>query len=199
MAKKHFYAIKNTGEIYRSWAECQTALKKVKAPVFKGFATEAEAKAFLAGKSPTASLPSESIFVDGSFNADKAIVGGAFVLVKDDKSVHEQTIRDDKHTEILRLRNVGGELLATIYALKYALSLGMREVTICHDYQGIASWADGSWQAKQDITKRYAAFVEQVIKKEGLQVQFQKISAHTGVKFNERADQLAKQAAEITS
>lgn len=110
MAKKHFYAIKNTGEIYRSWAECQTALKKVKAPVFKGFATEAEAKAFLAGKSPTASLPSESIFVDGSFNADKAIVGGAFVLVKDDKSVHEQTIRDDKHTEILRLRNVGGEL-----------------------------------------------------------------------------------------
>ena len=199
MAKKHFYAIKNTGEIYRSWAECQTALKKVKAPVFKGFATESEAKAFLAGKSPTASLPSESIFVDGSFNADKAIVGGAFVLVKDDKSVHEQTIRDDKHTEILRLRNVGGELLATIYALKYALSLGMREVTICHDYQGIASWADGSWQAKQDITKRYAAFVEQIIKKEGLQVQFQKISAHTGVKFNERADQLAKQAAEITS
>lgn len=165
MAKKHFYAIKNTGEIYRSWAECQTALKKVKAPVFKGFATESEAKAFLAGKSPTASLPSESIFVDGSFNADKAIVGGAFVLVKDDKSVHEQTIRDDKHTEILRLRNVGGELLATIYALKYALSLGMKEVTICHDYQGIASWADGSWQAKQDITKRYAAFVEQVIKK----------------------------------
>ncbi len=188
MAKKHFYAIKNTGEIYRSWAECQTALKKVKAPVFKGFATEAEAKAFLAGKSPTASLPSESIFVEG-----------AFVLVKDDKSVHEQTIRDDKHTEILRLRNVGGELLATIYALKYALSLGMKEVTICHDYQGIASWADGSWQAKQDITKRYAAFVEQIIKKEGLQVQFQKISAHTGVKFNERADQLAKQAAEITS
>ncbi|HBV47580.1 MAG TPA: ribonuclease HI, partial [Lactobacillus sp.] len=52
---------------------------------------------------------------------------------------------------------------------------------------------------KQDITKRYAAFVEQIIKKEGLQVQFQKISAHTGVKFNERADQLAKQAAEITS
>ncbi|MDE6375931.1 MAG: ribonuclease HI, partial [Ligilactobacillus sp.] len=38
---------------------------------------------------------------------------------------------------------------------------------------------------------------EQVIKKEGLQVHFQKISAHTGVKFNERADQLAKQAAGI--
>lgn len=195
MAKKNFYAIKNTGEIYTSWPECQTDLKQVKSPVFKGFATKEEALAFINDQEDDL-LPRESIFVDGSFNAKKQLVGGSFVVVKDNQSIHEHKFcnADD---EIIALHNVGGELLATGYALQYAVKSGMEEVTICHDYQGIASWADGSWQAKKDVTKRYANFVKKLVKENDLTVKFKKISAHTGVKFNERADQLAKEACGI--
>lgn len=191
MAKKHFYAIKNTGEIYTSWLECQEALKQVKAPVFKGFATKEEALGFLSGESDI-SLEN-SIFVDGSFNELDKVIGGAFVVIEDNKIVYEQKIRDDKHEELLKMRNVGGELLATTYAIKYALAKNKKQLTVCHDYQGIASWADGSWQAKQDITKRYRDFVKEA-QKDGLELSFKKISAHTGVTFNERADELAKEA-----
>ena len=56
MAKK-YYAVKNgkSGDnIYQSWAECEAQVKGAPGVVFKGFATRAEAEAFLrrAGESP---------------------------------------------------------------------------------------------------------------------------------------------------
>lgn len=193
MAKKNFYALKNTGQIYTSWPECQEALRHVKNPVFKGFATKKEAQAFLLGNEEQL-MPKESLFVDGSFDKEHQVVGGAFLHVKDDQIIFEQKLKDDQHLELLKLRNVGGELLATIYALKYAQAKGLTEVVICHDYQGIASWADGSWQAKTPLTKRYVAFIQKFKAETNAELKFYKISAHTGVKFNERADQLAKEA-----
>lgn len=193
MAKKNFYALKNTGRIYTSWSECQQALKQVKNPVFKGFVTKEEAEAFLLGETEQ-KLPRESIFVDGSFAKDQQVIGGAFIHVKDGQIIFEQKVRDDHHMELIKLRNVGGELLATIYALKYAQAKKMVEIVICHDYQGIASWADGSWQAKTPVTKRYVAFVQKFKTETQAELKFYKVAAHTGIKFNERADQLAKEA-----
>lgn len=193
MAKKNFYALKNTGRIYTSWAECQQALKQVTNPVFKGFVTKEEAEAFLLGETEQ-KLPKESIFVDGSFGKEQQVVGGAFIHVKNEQIIFEQKVRDDRHLELIKLQNVGGELLATIYALKYAQAKGMTEVVICHDYQGIASWADGSWQAKTPVTKRYVAFVQKFKAETQAKLKFYKVAAHTGIRFNERADQLAKEA-----
>ena len=53
-------------------------------------------------------------------------------------------------------------------------------------------WATGGWRAKNDLTQKYAEFM----KNHGrvMDISFKKIAAHTGDKYNEEADQLAKAA-----
>lgn len=54
MGKKNFYAVKagRTPGIYPSWAECEAQVKGHAGAMFKGFATRAEAEAFLGGAAP---------------------------------------------------------------------------------------------------------------------------------------------------
>ena len=51
-------------------------------------------------------------------------------------------------------------------------------------------WAKGEWQAKSNIAKRYVAAAKPYLHR----VSFEKVAAHTGVKWNELVDQLAKDA-----
>ena len=50
----------------------------------------------------------------------------------------------------------------------------------------------GGWKTNNDLTKKYAAFMKASGKR--IQITFQKIAAHTGDKYNEEADKLAKAA-----
>ena len=67
-----------------------------------------------------------------------------------------------------------------------------RTGTICHDYEGIARWARGEWKAKSSIAQQYVRACQPYLKR----VTFEKVAAHTGVKWNELADELAKGAIE---
>lgn len=61
-----------------------------------------------------------------------------------------------------------------------------------YDYLGIEKWSTGEWKAKKDLTKDYAAFMQKYMKI--INIEFEKVKAHTGVEFNEEADRLAKMA-----
>ena len=50
MAKNYFYAIKNTKEIFESWAECEPHVKGVKGVQYRKFKTVEEANAFINGE-----------------------------------------------------------------------------------------------------------------------------------------------------
>ena len=58
------------------------------------------------------------------------------------------------------------------------------------------NWADGSWEAKKDLTKAYVAFLEDRRKKIG--IAFIKVDAHTGIEYNERVDRIAKASLEVS-
>ena len=66
------------------------------------------------------------------------------------------------------------------------------ELAIYHDYQGIASWCTREWQAKKQGTIDYRNFYDLASAK--VAIRFCKVKGHTGVTYNEKADQLAKQA-----
>jgi ribonuclease HI len=109
------------------------------------------------------------------------------VLLKGDEVVREWSGHvPDEHTQ--GTRQVAGELFAVGIALKWCQANGIDEVHVYFDYQGIESWATGKWKAKQDLTQRYQAFVRSC----GIRLHWHKVAAHTGVKWNERADYLAK-------
>ncbi len=128
-----------------------------------------------------------SIYVDGSFI--NGVCGYGAVIVRNNVITEKLSgsLNDKKHTAI---RQVAGELEAVKVAVKWCLSQSISEIDIYYDYKGIECWVTGEWKAKNPITQEYSAFVKQ----SGLKIKWHKVAAHTGDKWNEEADKLAKSA-----
>ena len=76
--------------------------------------------------------------------------------------------------------------------MRYAVENGIERIVIYHDYEGIAKWCNGAWRANKEGTKAYRAYYDQV--KDKLKIQFIKVKGHSGDKYNDMADRLAKKA-----
>lgn len=187
MPKQKFYAIKspNESKIVLTWAECEKLTHGIKGVLFKSFGTKAEAEAWISGME--APVPEGlRVFVDGSFSPDFPYSGWAFVVTENDREIARGSGLTAFEAES---RNIDGEVMASYQAMRW-LDANDRTGVICHDYEGIARWAKGEWQAKSGIAKRYVAAVKPYLHR----VSFEKVAAHTGVKWNELVDQLAKDA-----
>lgn len=187
MPKQKFYAIKspNESKIVMTWAECEKLTHGVKGVLFKSFGSRAEAEAWISGME--ASVPEGlRVFVDGSFSPDFPKSGWAFVVTENDKEIARGSGITAFDAES---RNIDGEVMASFQAMRW-LDSNDKTGTICHDYEGIARWAKGEWQAKSNIAKRYVAAAQPYLHR----VSFEKVEAHTGVKWNELVDKLAKEA-----
>jgi Ribonuclease HI len=189
MPKVKFYAIKapEKSQIVTSWAECESLTHGIKGVLFKSFATKAEAEAWIAGIE--APVPAGiRVFVDGSFSPTFAPAGWAYVVVDGDKEL----ARGSGITAFpAESRNIDGEVMASYQAMRW-LDANDKKGVICHDYEGIARWAKGEWQAKSNVAQQYVKAVKPYLHR----VQFEKVAAHTGVKWNELVDKLAKEAIE---
>ena len=187
MPKQKFYAIKspNESKIVMTWAECEKLTHGVKGVLFKSFGSRAEAEAWISGME--APVPEGlRVFVDGSFSPGFAKSGWAFVVTENDKEIARGSGITAFDAES---RNIDGEVMASFQAMRW-LDSNDKTGTICHDYEGIARWAKGEWQAKSNIAKRYVAAAQPYLHR----VSFEKVEAHTGVKWNELVDKLAKEA-----
>lgn len=132
-------------------------------------------------------------FVDGSFNPKNMTYGyGGFLYDQKGKKHVIQGHGDDP--EWSRMRNVAGEIMGVIEAVKLAKELKMKQITIFYDYEGIEKWITGKWRRKKPQTKAYADFIWSMMNS-GLNIFFSHVKAHSGIAENEEADQLAKLAA----
>lgn len=93
------------------------------------------------------------------------------------------------------MRNVSGEILGSLRAMKYAKENNYNEITIYYDYEGIEKWANGLWKANKEGTIKYQQMVKEYRK--NLKINFVKVLAHSGNYYNDRADMLAKKAVGI--
>ena len=187
MPKQKYYAIKtpNESKIVMTWAECEKLTHGVKGVLFKSFGSRAEAEAWISGME--APVPDGiRVFVDGSFSPDFPKSGWAFVVTENDKEIARGSGITAFDAES---RNIDGEVMASFQAMRW-LDANDKSGVICHDYEGIARWAKGEWQAKSNIAKRYVAAAQPYLHR----VSFEKVEAHTGVKWNELVDKLAKEA-----
>ena len=187
MPKQKFYAIKtpNESKIVMTWAECEKLTHGIKGVLFKSFGSRAEAEAWISGMD--APVPDGlRVFVDGSFSPGFPKSGWAFVVTENDVEIARGSGITAFDAES---RNIDGEVMASYQAMRW-LDANDKTGTICHDYEGIARWAKGEWQAKSNIAKRYVAAAKPFLHR----VSFEKVEAHTGVKWNELVDKLAKDA-----
>lgn len=195
MAKK-YYAVKagrNTG-IFETWDEAKEEVHGFKNAIYKSFKTMEEAENYMMGDDFEANQDLDGkllAYVDGSFSNILKKYSAAAVFVIDGEIIHKESMAyDDK--EHLAIRNVAGEIKASMMAINYAIENNYKEIDIFYDYEGIRSWAMGYWKTNKDETKAYKKFFDE--KKEKIFINFHKVEAHTGDKFNEMVDSLAKEA-----
>lgn len=197
MAKK-FYAVKvgKTPGIYETWPDCQNQINGYSGAVYKGFATKEEAAAFISGESATPKTPEEIeetqavAYVDGSYDVAANTFSYGMVLFHNQKEYHFSEKYTD--TELAQMHNVAGEIKGSEAAIRYCLEHHIKSITIYHDYEGIAKWCNGEWQAKKQGTIAYANFYKEASAK--VEIRFVKVKGHSGDKYNDLADQLAKEA-----
>ena len=197
-------------KIYTSWDECKKEVIGFKGAIYKSFTTEKEAKEFISLNSQGRKLEniqdeeSESglfIYVDGSFTVDKGNFSYGLVAVNDGKIIYEDNnmVIVEKWPGILvHADKNSGEPTLTDYVLSYLKGKGdyvpenYKEVTIAYDYQGIESWALGTWKRNNKITSEYNEYMQNKMKE--INIIFKKIKGHSGHKYNDLADKLAKEA-----
>ena len=131
-------------------------------------------------------------FIDGSFNPATKIYGcGGFLIDQIGKKHIIQANGNDP--AMAKMRNVAGEILGAMKAVELAQELGMKKLTIFHDYEGVAAWPLGKWKCKKQETRKYAMAIWAAMEL-GLKIYFSHVKGHSGIDGNEEADQLAKLA-----
>jgi len=208
MAKK-YYAVRNgrANGVFFSWEECKAQVDGVSAAEYKSFTSIKDAEDFVMGKEQTADKPRLSrkaadttppphkdgvaiAYVDGSYNpATKEFSCGGMLFYNHEKVLFSKKYNDP---EMCDMRNVAGEIMGATSAIAYCLDKKIPEVEIFYDYEGIAKWATGMWKANKVGTKAYVDFCRQA--RENVKITFVKVKGHSGDKYNDEADILAKKA-----
>lgn len=128
-------------------------------------------------------------YVDGSYeNSIKKYAFGC-VFLAPDGHIYTQYGNGDRE-QSLQHRNVTGEMLGAMYAVKTAMINGFQGIEIRYDYQGIEKWVTGEWRSKTELTQKYAHAMRDWGR--SIEIRFRKVAAHTNVRYNELADSLAK-------
>lgn len=193
---KKVYAVKvgRKPGIYYTWDECKSEVDGFSGAEYKGFSTKADAEAYLgsAKKSHNQELAHKDVaeaYVDGSYDvANHRYAAGGVIIYNGDEYEFSEAYDGD----CADLRNVAGEIMGARLAIEYCLRNGIKNLVIYHDYMGIGMWGDDRWKANLDMTKEYKDFVRQA--REKMNIRFVKVKAHSGDRYNEIADKLAKSA-----
>ncbi len=127
-----------------------------------------------------------SVYVDGSFMNQR--VGYGAVIIRKNEPVFE--IFGEVKEKILSSRNVVGELEAVKMSLQWLQQKKIKEVAIFYDYEGISKWVTGEWKANLPLTQQYA----QEVRESKVRIHWHKVKSHSGNKWNDRADVLARKA-----
>ena len=204
-----FYGVKvgRKPGVYTTWGQCEKQVRGFKGAIYKKFNSESEAMDFISsttnpnlqmgikGSKPLKQredLKEGEIiaYVDGSYDNSKKKYSYGIVLLSRDSEI---TLHGwDNHPDLVGSRNVAGELLGTVIAIYKAIELGYKKIYVHYDYEGIEKWITGEWKASSVAATTYRDRIN--ITKGHVQIEFIKVAAHTGVIYNEKADELAKLA-----
>lgn len=211
VSKKKFYAVKvgRIPGIYGTWDECKLQVDGYPNSEYKGFARLSEAESFVGTEvlksmklnpdiyahEENASTPLEGgyavkAYVDGSYDVATGNYASGAVILLDGKTVELSKLYTDDAGG--KLRNVAGEIKGAELAIEYCKKQGIDSVVIYHDYLGVGKWADDEWKANLDMTKAYKSYIRECRK--NMRINFVKVKGHSGDKYNDMADALAKAA-----
>lgn len=211
---KKFYAIKEGFDfqnnckvenvILDTWDECVKYVKGAKGAKYKSFTTILEAQEYL---NTGVNMPVKDkdeypkdiplFYVDGSYNDLIEKYSYAFVAVMDGVIIEVKN-GASKDNSFKAIRQIAGELEASIKAIEYSIEKRYKDIIIFHDYVGVCYHATGEWERKEESSKRYYEKFNKLTKENGINVNFVKVNSHTGNLYNEITDEFAKNAINVS-
>ena len=199
------YAVKKGRHpgIYNSWDDCKKQVNGYSGAEFKSFKSLEDAEEYLGINSvmtgevePDMSVITENdtavAYVDGSYNVKTGIYGCGVVIFSNGSSHQYSHAFCD---ELASMRNVAGEIAGAAYAMDYCVHSCIKNLKIYYDYEGIEKWCTGEWMANKEGTRAYKKLYNEASKT--VKISFHKVKGHSGDKYNDLADSLAKQAVGI--
>lgn len=200
MSKKKYYAVKNgkVPGIYDSWTDCQKNINGYSRAVYKSFKTKEEAEEYLEGAEQDDNTTTTNFdgsknyavaYTDGSYDVAENRFSYGVVLFCHNKRVYLS--ERFENSELATMRNVAGEIEGAKAAMRYCFEHEIDQLILFHDYEGISKWCTKEWIAKKNGTIEYVNYYDYISEK--VKVIFKKVKSHSGDKYNEIADKLAKQ------
>ena len=191
-----YYAVKNgrrTG-IFDTWDECKEQVSGYKNAEYKSFKNMSDAKIYMGYDSDMPGYFKKdgvmTAYVDGSYSDSIPAFSYGMVAYFGDEVIRECKMYTDEN--LISMRNVAGEIKGSEAAMQLAVKKGCKELHIYHDYEGIAKWCLGEWRAGKEGTIAYKAYYDSICDK--LNILFHKVTGHSGDRYNDEADRLAKSA-----
>lgn len=204
MANK-YYAVKEgrkTG-IFHTWDACKAQVHGYTGATYKSFKNRQDAEAYLKGETGSGSYEKTShtepvepgpdvavAYVDGSYHPGLHAYSCGAVLFYEGEKIEFSQRYDDP--EMADMRNVAGEIMGAVSVINYCIQNGIKNLVVYHDYEGVAKWANGDWKANKPGTQAYAKTCTEA--REKLALSFVKVKGHSGDRYNDEADILAKKA-----
>ena len=214
LAKKKFYAVRkgHAPGIYTQWfgpAGAQVQVEGFPGAVYRGFATRAEAEAFLAGTSPPAADkrpapkqaevprgPHVTVYTDGGAIGNPGPGGYGVVIIPPEGELRELS------GGFRRTTNNRMELMACIVALEnidgrqpIVLYSDSRYMVDAINKRWVFSWKKKGWKKADGQPAKNTDLWERLLKRlEDLEVSFRWVKGHAGQEWNERCDALAGRA-----
>lgn len=128
-------------------------------------------------------------YVDGSYEHSVRRYAFGCVFILPDDTVYVEN-GSGSNPDTAQLRNVSGEMLGAMFAVRWAIKNGFRGIELRYDYEGIEKWVTGAWKSRTELTRKYAEAMRRWMN--SIQMRFTKVEAHANVYYNELADRLAK-------
>lgn len=181
--------------VYTTWDECKSQVLGFGDAKYKAFDSKEEADKYINEGNEAVQETEVEAYVDGSFSEELGRYAYGCVIIKDGNVIHKMC-GSSADANYIDMRNVAGELEAAIQAVRWAMQNEIKSIRIYHDYQGIASWANGEWKTNKVGTREYATFINKSSSK--IRIEFTKVKGHSGQEYNEMADMLAKEGLKKT-
>jgi viroplasmin and RNaseH domain-containing protein len=202
-----YYVVKNGRKkgIYNSWSECEKQVKGFPNAAYKSFTSFEEASLFYNNsklnvknkldneeKLDLNKLDDDTMvaYIDGSYDSSLNTYSYASIIFLRGEKI--EIYDNGKEEELVSMRNVAGEVTASVETIKYALNKNVKSLYIYYDYNGIEKWFTGEWKSNNPLTQEYSKFASEI--KSKINISFIKVKSHTGDKYNEEVDLLAKKA-----
>ena len=131
-------------------------------------------------------------YVSGCFNDEEKKYGYAGVIYQNGGKYKIQGNGND--INLAKRQAVAGQILASQETVKKAIELGIKNINIYYDLDGIKKWATGEWKRNNDETMNYYNFFQKI--KSKINIEFIKIKNKSSTERNE-VTKLSKEAAGI--